>query len=148
MIEDEIKYDDIVNIRYSSGGEIELIELNSVNVNILIRKITQKVQDCFNDLKNQKIGIGLGTFTGIPFLYNRGPNVMLKLVPVGSVKTEIKSNFTAAGINQTLHRVGFVVSSNIGMILPVKNRNFKTELEVLLCESVIVGKIPQIYLGT
>jgi len=148
LIEDEIKYDDIVNIRYSSGGEIELIELNSVNVNILIRKITQKVQDCFNDLKNQKIGIGLGTFTGIPFLYNRGPNVMLKLVPVGSVKTEIKSNFTAAGINQTLHRVGFVVSSNIGMILPVKNRNFKTELEVLLCESVIVGKIPQIYLGT
>lgn len=56
------------------------------------------------------------------------------------------SNFTSSGINQTLHRLYFTVSGTIGMILPAQTQNFVTELEVLICESVIVGEIPDVYL--
>lgn len=147
MTEKHISYSDLVSIEYSGSGEVEVVELNSVNLNILVREITQRVQEEFDSLKNEKIYIALGTFTGIPFLYNLGPNIPLGLVPVGTVSTKINSNFQSAGINQTLHRVDFIVSGSFGMVLPSRSQNFDTNLEVLICESVIVGKIPQIYLN-
>lgn len=146
MVEDEVNYDRIVNITYSSDNEVEFVEVDSVEVNLIIRDITKRVQDEFENLGKEGIKISLGTFSGIPFLYNLGPQVSVRLVPIGIVNTSINSNFTSAGLNQTLHRLNFMVSANIGMILPGKSQNFVTELEVMLCESIIVGKIPQIYL--
>ena len=147
MLEENVGYDKIVHITYSSENVVELVEIDSVEVNILIREITKRVQDEFENLGKDGVKIALGTFSGIPFLYNLGPQISVRLVPIGVVNTEINSNFTSAGFNQTLHRLNFVVSSNIGMILPGKSQNFVTNLEIMLCESVIVGKIPQVYLN-
>ena len=75
-----------------------------------------------------------------------GPDIEMKMLIDGSVETDLKSEFKEAGINQTLHRLYFVVQSNIGMVLPALTQNFTTELEVLLCENIIVGEIPNVYL--
>ena len=146
MIESNLTYDDLVNIKYSGENKIELIEINSVNTNIIIRKITKSVQDKFDCFENKSVNISFGTFTGIPFLYGIGPNISIKLVPVGIIDTKLVSNFISGGINQTLHKLSFFVSSNIGLVLPTRTRNFETELEVLICESVIIGQIPDVYL--
>ena len=79
-------------------------------------------------------------------MFGLGPNVSIKLVPIGTVSTKVDSTFNGAGINQTIHRLYFVVNSNIGMVLPGMTENFQTELEVLLCENIIVGEIPDVYL--
>ena len=146
MSNENFTYNDLVHITYSSANKIELIEVDTVQVNIVIRKITEGVQSKFNTLGQEGINIALGTFTGIPFLYGIGPDISVKLVPVGTVNTKVMSNFTSSGINQTLHRLYFTVSGTIGMILPAQTQNFVTELEVLICESVIVGEIPDVYL--
>ena len=147
VMEDEMMtYNELVNITYSSENKVKLIEINTVQKNIIVREITKRVQEEFNTLGEEGLQISLGTFTGIPFLFGLGPDISIKLVPVGTVNTKINSSFNEAGINQTLHRLYFVVSSNIGMVLPAMTKNFTTELEVLLCESIIVGEIPSIYL--
>lgn len=146
MEEDNISYSDLVTITYSGENQVKLIEVDTVKVNIIIREITKRVQDEFNTLGEEGINITLGTFTGIPFLFGLGPNVSIKLVPIGTVSTKVDSTFNGAGINQTIHRLYFVVNSNIGMVLPGMTENFQTELEVLLCENIIVGEIPDVYL--
>lgn len=146
MEEDNISYSDLVTITYSGENQVKLIEVDTVKVNIIIREITKRVQDEFNTLGEEGIDITLGTFTGIPFLFGLGPNVSIKLVPIGTVSTKVDSTFNGAGINQTIHRLYFVVNSNIGMVLPGMTENFQTELEVLLCENIIVGEIPDVYL--
>ncbi len=146
MQEEKLSYNELVDIKYDSSNNIELIEVNTIKVNNVIRDITKGVQDKFNVLSHEGIGISLGTFTGVPFLYGIGPNISIKLVPVGTVNTKVISNFNAQGINQTLHRLYFVVIGTIGMVLPIQTQNFVTELEVLICESIIVGKIPDVYL--
>lgn len=146
LIENNVNYDNLVNISYTNENKIELIELNSVEVNILIREITQRVQDDFDKLGKEGIDIALGTFTGIPFLYGMGPDISVQLVPVGAVITKINSKFISAGINQTLHQVNFQISTEIGMVLPAKTQSFTTMLEVMICESVLVGDVPSIYL--
>ena len=146
MQDENLSYGDFVSITYSSENKVELIEIDTVQVNIIIREITQKVQEEFNSLGEEGINIALGTFTGIPFLFGLGPNVSIELVPIGTVSTKVSSNFNSAGINQTIHRLYFIVNSNIGMVLPGMTQNFQTELEVLLCENIIVGEIPNVYL--
>lgn len=146
MSDENLTYNDLVQITYSSENKVELIEVDTVQVNLLIREITEKVQSNLNTLGSEGISITLGTFTGIPFLFGLGPDVSVKLVPVGTVNTKVESSFNEAGINQTIHRLYFVVSSIIGMVLPGMTQNFTTELEVLLCESIIVGEIPSVYL--
>lgn len=145
LIEDDISYAELAKIRYSSENTVDAIEIDTVKTNILIRKITKGVQNKFNNLGNEGLEIAIGTFTGIPFLYGMGSNVNIQLIPVGTINTKINSKFTSAGINQTLHQLYFVVNAGIGMILPGKTENFNTELEVLLCENIIVGKVPEIY---
>ncbi len=148
MKEGNLTYSDLVKITYSSNSnKVELIEIDTVTINVIIREITKGVQDKFNSLSSEGINIALGTFTGIPFLYGIGPDISVKLVPVGTVNTAVHSNFNAAGINQTHHRLYFEVSSVAGMVLPAMTRNFTTTLEVLLCESIIVGEIPSVYLN-
>ena len=146
MVDENITYDDLVAITYSSENKVELIEVDTIQINIIIREITKRVQNEFDTLGKEGIQISLGTFTGIPFLFGLGPDVSIKLVPVGTVNTKVSSNFNEAGINQTIHRLYFIVSSNIGMVLPAMTQNFTAELEVLLCESIIVGEIPSVYL--
>lgn len=146
MSNENLTYNDLVHITYSSTNNIELIEVDTVEVNIVIRQITEGVQSKFDTLGKEGINIALGTFTGIPFLYGIGPDISVKLVPVGTINTKVTSNFISSGINQTLHRLYFTVTGTIGMILPAQTQNFVTELEVLICESVIVGEIPDVYL--
>lgn len=146
MADENTSYDKIVHITRDANDKIELIEIDTVEVNLLIREVTRLVQEEFDKLGENGITISLGTFTGIPFLFGYGPDVNINLVPVGSVQTNVQSSFVSAGINQTLHRLYFVVSTIIGMVLPGMTQNFTTNLEVLLCENVIVGEIPEIYL--
>lgn len=141
-----LNYNDIVHITYSSENKIKLIEVDTVNVNMIIRDITKVVQKKFDILSSHGINIALGTFTGIPFLYGVGPDVKVKLVPVGTINTDISSSFNSEGINQTLHKIYFNISGMVGMILPAQTHNFVTELDVLICESVIVGDVPEVYL--
>lgn len=146
IISKNVTYDNLVSISYSSQGKIELIEVDTVEVNLLIREITKELQRHFDNLSNEGIEIALGTFTGIPFLYGIGPNVSVQLVPVGAISTKLNSNFSSAGINQTIHRLNFLVCASVGMVLPANTQNIKTEMEVALCESILVGDIPDVYL--
>jgi len=146
IITQNITYDQLVEISYSQDNKVELIEVDSVKVNLIIREITKEVQRHFDNLSNEGIDIALGTFTGIPFLYGLGPNVSVQLVPVGTINTKLNSSFNSAGINQTIHRLYFVITASIGMVLPANTQNVATEIEVVLCESIIVGDIPNVYL--
>ena len=146
LTEEEIEYGDLVKISYSSSGDVEVIEVDSVQVNLLIKQVTSKVQERFDNLNNHAIEVPFGSFTGIPFLFDVGPTISVQLVAVGTAKTSLESSFTSAGINQTLHRLNLLVSVNIGMVLPANTQTISTEMEVMICECVIVGKIPNVYL--
>ena len=146
LSKENITYEDLVHIKYSGNNKVELIEIDSIKTNLLIREITKGAQSKFDNLGNEKIGVALGTFSGIPFLYGFGPNISLQLVPIGTITTKFISNFKSSGINQTLHQLYFSINANIGLVMPIKTQNFNTNLDVIICESVIVGSIPSVYL--
>lgn len=86
-----------------------------------------------------------GSFTGFKLLAGRGPGVKIKISSIGNVETDLRSEFTAQGINQTLHRVYLQVKCEVNILTPFDNISREITNQVLLAESVIVGNIPSTY---
>ena len=87
----------------------------------------------------------LGSFTGINLLAGRGPGVKIRISSVGNVETDVRSEFTSQGINQTLHRIYLQVKCEVIILTPFENLKKDITNQVLLAENVIVGKIPVTY---
>ena len=78
-------------------------------------------------------------------LAGKGPGVKITISTIGNVETDLRSEFTSQGINQTLHRVYLQVECEVSILTPFYDITKKIANQVLLLENVIVGKIPNAY---
>ena len=70
------------------------------------------------------------------------------MLPIGNITCKFTSEFKSAGINQTNHKLYLTVNSNVSVILPIENQIIQTQTQIMIAESIIVGKIPQTYLNS
>lgn len=145
-ISDSCVYSDFVTIEKDSDNEISLIYANSAKVNALARQMAIASQSKINALTSFDVDIPLGTLSGVPLLSEKGPKVNIVVSPVGTVNCTFTSTFQSAGINQTLHRIYINVESVVDLIIPTAHTQVETTTPILLCESVIIGKVPQTFL--
>ncbi|MCI8587362.1 MAG: sporulation protein YunB, partial [Clostridia bacterium] len=87
----------------------------------------------------------LGSFSGISLFSGTGPKVKMNVVLLGTVDTELRSEFISKGINQTLHRVYLQIDCNVKILSAYKDLYSNISNQVLLVENVIVGQIPSTY---
>ena len=147
VINKTINYSSLIDITYNSAGEIAAFSANQHEINTITREIVKEAQFQMNTLGEDGVNINLGTFTGIPFLIGRGPVLNLKLVPIGIVGSNFESLFQSVGINMTKHSLFLYIDVHVSIIMPIKSYDFETSNQVLLAESVIVGKVPEVYLN-
>ena len=144
----DLEADKAITITTNDEGDVSLITANSILINRLSKELAKIAQSKIENIGQQGVLVPLGTFSGMPILVGRGPNVKIKLLPIGSISCTFESEFTQAGINQTHHRIYVNVESKVTMILPVENRTISNTVQVLICESIIIGKIPSTYLNS
>ena len=70
-----------------------------------------------------------------------------RLSPVGNAQVELLSRFTDAGVNQTCHQLVLEVDVTVSVLLPGAVAYRHLAQEAILSETIIVGKIPQVYLS-
>ena len=63
----------------------------------------------------------------------------------GNLDTELKSEFVAAGINQTLHKIYLEIKCNVVILTPFETMEEQIVNQVLLAEGLIVGEVPNSY---
>lgn len=93
----------------------------------------------------QEISIAVGTFTGLALLTGVGPDVTINVMPIGSALCDFVSFFQSAGINQTLHKLYIDVKAQVSIITPIDEPTITVKAEVLVCENLIVGEVPNIF---
>ena len=142
---EKYNYDDLTNIVKDDDGNIKMISANIITVNQIISDIPILMQEELNKIENSRFYIKLGTFTGTKILSGRGPNIEIKMSAIGNVETNLRSEFTAAGINQTIHRVYLEIKCNVVILTPFNSIDEQIVNQVLLAEGVIVGNIPNTY---
>ena len=138
-------YDELFTIEKDNDGNITMIKSNVIPINEIISDVAVKIQNSINEGGKENIKIAIGSFTGSKLLSGRGPGIPIKISSIGNVETDLRSEFSAQGINQTLHRVYLQVDCEVSILTPYNTISEKVSNQVLLIENVIVGKIPNTY---
>lgn len=141
-----VSYTDFINIERNTDGDITLLQANSFLINDLARITTTNTEIYLNNSLHNGIDIPSGTLTAIPLLSGKGPIINISVSPHASVTCIFISQFESAGINQTRHMIMLEVHSTIELIIPTSNSTFTLVNQILVCESIIVGKIPSVFL--
>ena len=138
----EHTYDELFTLEKDKDGNITMIKSNIIAINEIISDVAVKIQNTINQRGRENIEIALGSFTGFKLLSGKGPGVPIKISSIGNVETDLRSEFSEKGINQTLHRVYLQVDCEVSILTPYNSITEKVSNQVLLIENVIVGKIP------
>lgn len=122
-----------------------MIKSNIIAINAITSDVANKIQEELDNKGRQKIEIPLGSFTGFKLFSGKGPGMKMTIIQVGDVETDLRSEFTSQGINQTLHRVYLQVRCKMNILTPFDGISKDVTNQVLLIENVIVGNIPNTY---
>ena len=115
-------------------------------MNRLQSSVSRAVNESLSQLEGKKISVPIGTLSGINILTGRGFDIPLRLHQIGAAKTELKSRFTEAGINQTKYSLYLTVTIEMTAILPAHSTDIVVSYDYPISETVIVGEIPDMYL--
>lgn len=139
------QYEELYTIEKDREGNVVIIRANVVPINNMISDLTEGIQNRFDELKNVQIGIPIGNLFGTYYFSGIGPSIPTRVIMTGTLDTEVKNEFIAKGINQTLHRLYVNFECYVQIITPVKNFKKKITNQVIIAEHVIVGNIPETY---
>lgn len=138
-------YSMLVNLTTNSGGEVISVESNVMNINRLKTSIAERVEREIERLSAIDIQIPIGTLSGVQLLHGKGFNVGMSVVPLGYASTSVISEFTEAGINQTLHRIIIEINADVDAIIPGVSTRVAVSTAIVAAETVIVGRVPEAY---
>lgn len=147
VLEAEPSFVDMVEYGHDANGDLNSIKINATRVNAVMQRSVQKTQNGLSDMTSSGVNIPVGSVSGITFLSGKGPNLNVAVIPVGAVDARLRSEFSEIGINQTIHKIYLSLDSTIKIIIPGAGNTIKSSSEVLLVESVIIGKVPDTYLN-
>jgi sporulation protein YunB len=139
-------YSSIINLAFDESGGLKSITSDMNAVNRLKSRSTLIINDAVGALEKMNIGISLGTVSGVGVLYGRGPVIPVRVLPKGYANTVLVSEFSSAGINQTLHRIILEVEADITAIIPGFSQTMTVRTNYIVAETVIVGEVPHMYM--
>ena len=142
----DIRYDRIVYFEKDLDGRITALKTNMSEVNRLKTDILNIINDEILALDTMDIGIPLGSMFLPQFFSGKGPLIPVHILSIRNSDAAFASNFSQAGINQTIHQLTMVVSIDVAMLVLGKTSSFTVTSEVVVAETVIVGQVPQTFL--
>ena len=145
IIMNKYQYNELYTIEKDDDGKIAMIKVNVVPVNNMISDLTENIQNEFNEVEKTNIEVPLGSLFGNYFLSGIGPNIPIKVLMSGTLDTEVKNEFLAQGINQTLHRIYVEFVCNMKILTPLSSYSKTITNQVIVGEHVIVGEIPSTF---
>lgn len=140
-------YDNFIEISVGSDGNVSLINVNMLMVNLLLCDLTEKTQINVNNLCKEKIyNVPFYAITGSLMLAQLGKNIEIEVKPIGHVECKLSSKFDGVSVNQTRHSIFVDITARVKMILPLYVKDLYVSTKIVVAESVIVGKVPEVYL--
>ena len=136
----------LIYLEKDSGGSITAVTTNVSAINILEAEILEAVVSETMETVIT-VYIPLGNLTGSALLLNRGPKIPVDVILLSSSMGGFRSELTAAGINQTRHQILLDLEVQLSLLMPWRTIDTSVFTEILVSETVIVGKVPESYLN-
>ena len=144
----DVHYDRIVYFEKDLNGSITALKTNMSEVNRLKTSILNIINDEILELDTADLGIPLGNLLLPEFMSGKGPTVPVNILSIRNSDASFSSNFTHAGINQTLHQINMQISIDVAVLVFGETNYFTISSQVVIAETIIVGQIPQMLFQT
>lgn len=146
MRDGDYSADYFVTFEKSETGEITAISSNMARINALSAKILDRIVGA-TDTHMLTVNIPVGNLTGVSVLMGRGPKVPVKIITMTSSRVEFNNSIVTAGINQTKHQINLEVIVDIDILVPWGTESTQVVTEVLIADTIVVGRVPDTYLS-
>lgn len=138
-------YSDLVTLTTAADNSVTSLAADTSAINLLKSRVSLAILDRIGEKERITVSVPLGTFLGCHYFTGRGPFIRIPIGVSGSVLTDIKSEFTSAGINQTRHRLILEVKTKIFAAVPTTHTSVTVDSSFIITESILLGKIPDAY---
>ncbi|SFA76482.1 sporulation protein YunB [Clostridium frigidicarnis] len=142
IFKDNFNYGDIIKVDKNEAGDITMIRADTLKMNTLATEVALNSQKDLREIGAVGIKIPLGYVLNNNIIANLGPDIGIKMKPVGDIQVTYSSEFESAGINQTRHRIYLHLSTRLKVNVPLKSTDLEVKHEIPICETIIIGKIP------
>lgn len=141
----DLDYEKLITLIQDENGNVTALITNMAIINTLQTRITDGVTRSVKDKVINDLDIPIGNVFGGTIFSGRGPSIPIKILSVTDVRTKFTNSFTAAGINQTRHKIMLQIDVSIDMLVPGCTTSTTVTMEVAVAETVIVGEVPNFY---
>lgn len=138
-----IRYSDIIEIKYNDDGIITSLTSDIIKMNLLKTNIVQAANKAIH-LDSAVVKVPLGAATGMAVFAGCGPVAEIGLSIAGAVNAEFENVFFEAGVNQTEHRVMLNIAADVTIILDGNMVKKQVKTAVCVAQTVIVGRAPDL----
>ena len=143
-----IQYDRMVYFEKDLDGKITALKTNMSEVNRLKTDLLNIINDEILAIDSDHLGIPLGSLILPEFFAGKGPLIPVQILTIRNSEAAFSSEFSQAGINQTLQRLNMQVSVDVAVLILGKVDSFTISSQVVVAETVIVGQVPEMFLQT
>ena len=143
-----IQYDRMVYFEKDLDGKITALKTNMSEVNRLKTAILNLINDEILALSTDDLGIPLGSLFLPELLSGRGPAIPVQILSIRNSDASFSSDFSEAGINQTLQQINMHVSVDVTVLVLGRTNSFTVSSQVIVAETIIVGDVPDTYFNT
>lgn len=131
---------------YDSNGKVISVETDTTQLIKIKTEFTNTFYSLLKEYGNIiKVSVPIGTLIGHEYTIGRGPKISFNLQFTCTVNTELKSVFTDAGVNNTLHTMELQVTNHIYVIIPWGHNSKTVSTKYIVSETVIVGDVPEAF---
>ncbi len=138
----ELNYTDLITLEKDNDGKIIALKAKVIEMNQISARIGSKIQELYSKMNDAYIKMPIGNFTGNALLAGMGPNIVVRIIPVGTVGTDFKTEFISTGINQTRHRIYLEIISKVRIVAPFVTKTIEVVSNVNVAETVLIGDVP------
>lgn len=141
-----IQYDRIIYFEKDLNGRITALKTNMSEVNRLKTDILNLINDEILALDSSQIGVPMGSLILPELLSGKGPTIPIQILAIRNSDASFSSDFSEAGINQTLQKLTMIVSVDVTILVLGDTNSFTVSSQVVVAETVIVGQVPNTFL--
>ena len=143
----DVSYGDLVTIQRDASGAITALSTDMAQLNLLRAELTTAILQALDEVDVSTIRVPLGSLLDFEPVWARGPALQARAMTVGTVSAEFESEFTSAGVNQTMHQIWLDVAVPMNVLLPGGELEVTVRTRLAAAETVIVGQVPDTYLS-
>ncbi len=144
-IEEGPKAEDFVIIDRNEKGEIKGIRTDTMEINRLKSKISLKIQEDLDKIKEINIRYPFNGICGINIDFMDGFELPVQLIGAGLMETDIVSSFDSVGVNQTRLTINAVIQMEGKLLALGDGAEIEIKSNVPVLMTVIVGNVPNTY---